>query len=381
MTAGTTYTFRTTAFDLDANQSPAATGPRLRPGVLQTSNPRVTHSASWTTATGSSFSGGSALSSTTNGAYSTFTFTGRSLGLVTSTGPSNGAYKVYVDGTLSATVDTFAASAKTRVVTWSSTWATTGTHTIKVLVLGTVGRPTVVFDAIAGLYADTTAPKVTAPVATIHAGATLSGTAIPITVSWTGADDATGSGIDHYELAKTTDGTTWTTISSALTAPTRDTTVSSTTTRFRVRAVDLAGNASAWVEGQDVTAGLVQDTDPGFTRTGTWTASTSSSYSGGSVRWASTAGATSWYTVIARSFGVVSTLAPGHGKVQIYVDGVLQATVDTNAASDDVSRADLAADLRQHRHAHDQARGRRHRGSPALRPRRARCLLSVRSTG
>jgi hypothetical protein len=84
---------------------------------------------------------------TTAGAAATLTFTGRGIAFVTSRGPDRGAVNVYLDGTLVARLDLHAATASARIVAWSRTWAGTGTHTLKLVVVGTAGHPRIDIDA------------------------------------------------------------------------------------------------------------------------------------------------------------------------------------------------------------------------------------------
>jgi hypothetical protein len=63
-----------------------------------------------------------------------------------------GKFRVYVDGVLKATVDSYASSSQYRKVLWTGgVYGTLGYHTIKIVTLGTSGRPRVDIDAI-GLY-------------------------------------------------------------------------------------------------------------------------------------------------------------------------------------------------------------------------------------
>jgi hypothetical protein len=185
--------------------------------------------------------------------------------------------------------------------------------------------------ASAAVTIDRTIPTATAPVGSVRTGVPLAGTAIPVKLTWTGADTG-GAGILRYELARSTNGgTTWAAAVSIATA-TYATTVPGTagTVRFRVRAVDKAGNAGAWKTGPILTPRLVQ----GATRsTGTWGTTTSAAYSGGSTRYASTARASATYTFTGRSVALVTTRAASRGSVKVYVDGVLAGTVSTTATT------------------------------------------------
>ena len=56
--------------------------------------------------------------------------------------------RVYVDGEYVATVDTRAGSPTPRHVAFSRTWSRVGTHTIRLVAVGTTARPRVDLDAL-----------------------------------------------------------------------------------------------------------------------------------------------------------------------------------------------------------------------------------------
>jgi hypothetical protein len=60
-----------------------------------------------------------------------------------------GQARIYVDGatTPTATVDLYASSRTTRQIVWTRNFATGGTHTVRIVVVGTSGRPAVDIDA------------------------------------------------------------------------------------------------------------------------------------------------------------------------------------------------------------------------------------------
>ncbi len=180
---------------------------------------------------------------------------------------------------------------------------------------------------------DRSAPTATAPSLSLRSGVAITATAFPVTLAWT--DNDAGVGIARYELAKSTDGgTVWTAVSTTLATASYATTVTASgTVRFRVRAVDRAGNIGAWATGPVLTPSLVQQTSTFITYTGTWTSATSTSYSGGSVKYASVAGRAASYTFTGRSVAFVTTRAASRGSVKVYVDGVLSATVSTYSAT------------------------------------------------
>jgi hypothetical protein len=61
-------------------------------------------------------------------------------------GASFGRARVYVDGALAATVD-LAQPASSRRIVFAKTWASSSTHTLRVVNLATHGRPTIDVDA------------------------------------------------------------------------------------------------------------------------------------------------------------------------------------------------------------------------------------------
>jgi hypothetical protein len=191
------------------------------------------------------------------------------------------------------------------------------------------------FEALQLVSVDSVAPTTTAPSATLRSGASLSGSSVPLSLTWSGSDNAGGSGIDHYELARTTDGgATWPTVSSSLT--TRSAAVSaaaSGTVRYRVRAVDKAGNPGAWAYGPTLSPRRVQQSSTAVKYGGTWTTVKSSSYSGGSTRYARVTGRWAAYKFTGRSIALVTTKSPSRGKVKIFINGVRVATVDLYRSS------------------------------------------------
>ncbi len=192
---------------------------------------------------------------------------------------------------------------------------------------------------------DTVKPTVGVPTVTPRTGVPLNGSSIPVTVTWAGGDNAGGAGIAGYTLQRSLDGgSTWSTLASGLTSASRTTTVpSSGTTRFRVRATDKAGNTSSYATGGSRTGRLVQQSSGSVGYSGSWTLASSSKFSGGTVRHASTAGRAAAYTFTGKSIAVVSTRSSTRGAVRIYLDGVLQATVDTYRSVRSVPLGDLAA--------------------------------------
>jgi hypothetical protein len=178
------------------------------------------------------------------------------------------------------------------------------------------------------LVADDDSPTLPGvPAATLVTPADLLGT-IPVRLSWTASTDAT-SGVAKYEIAQSIDGGAF----GAVTPVTGTTTIRQLefnhTYRFQVRAVDTAGNVGGFRVGPTLRPSVYQQAS-GTVYGGTWATSNSSSYSGGSVRYAGTAGKSVTFTTTGvRSIGFVSTKAPSRGSFKVYADGVYKGTFGT----------------------------------------------------
>jgi hypothetical protein len=71
---------------------------------------------------------------------------------VAAVGPTRGSAKVYLDGTYAATVSLYSATAALRRIAYAHNWASQGTHTIRIVAVGTSGHPRVDVDAFVRLY-------------------------------------------------------------------------------------------------------------------------------------------------------------------------------------------------------------------------------------
>lgn len=183
---------------------------------------------------------------------------------------------------------------------------------------------------------DTSVPKATAPKPSLRTGLPLEGTStsqrLLMRISWTATD--TGSGIASYDVARSYDGGAFSVIASATTATTLNWTMTpGHSYRFEVRARDKAGNVGAWAAASTWYSSLIQNSSSSLVYSGSWVTSTNVANSGGSAKSAPAAGASVSYTFSGRAVAWVTTLGNTAGQVQVWVDGVLSATVDTHAAS------------------------------------------------
>jgi uncharacterized protein with LGFP repeats len=143
--ANTSYVWSLTAADAAGNTG-TSSATRTAALVNETSAART---GTWKTTTTSSYLGGKGLYSTAKGASASYTFTGRSVGLIAKRATNFGAFYVYVDGVKVATVDLKASASAYRQIVWTQSWSTSAKHTVKIVVAGTSGRPTVATDGMA----------------------------------------------------------------------------------------------------------------------------------------------------------------------------------------------------------------------------------------
>jgi hypothetical protein len=144
---GHTAQYRVSAVDAYGNIGTPTYGPVFRPTLYQQTS-STSYSGTWSSSSNAAYSGGSVKYASAAGKTATFTATNaRSIAFITTKAPSRGSFKVYVDGVLKATVSTYSATTKYRQLIYQFTWATAGTHKIKIYVKGTSGHPRVDIDA------------------------------------------------------------------------------------------------------------------------------------------------------------------------------------------------------------------------------------------
>ncbi|WP_086724079.1 N-acetylmuramoyl-L-alanine amidase [Streptomyces sp. NRRL B-24085] len=142
--SGTASTWSMKAYDVAGNTRTSS--PSYTPMILQETS--ATKSGSWTSRSSTSYLGGKSYSSGSKGASLTWTFTGRSAAWVVSRASTSGQAYVYVDGTKVATVDLKSSTTKYRDAIWTKSWSSTAKHTVKIVVVGTSGRPTITTDGL-----------------------------------------------------------------------------------------------------------------------------------------------------------------------------------------------------------------------------------------
>jgi GH25 family lysozyme M1 (1,4-beta-N-acetylmuramidase) len=147
LTFGTRYRYVVKATDGNGNTGLWAYGPRFTPLLTQQNGSGVSSVGSWTSVSLTSASGGSLKYTATKGASATYLFTGSSVAWVAYRGPNRGSAAVYVDGVYRTTINLYSAAYKAKVIAYAFSWGGNGTHTIKIVCLGTTGHARVDVDA------------------------------------------------------------------------------------------------------------------------------------------------------------------------------------------------------------------------------------------
>lgn len=142
--SGSATTWSMTAYDQAGNTRAASVAGT--PVILQESS--ATRTGTWTTKSSTSYLGGKSYTSSTKNSSLTWTFTGRSAALAVSRASTSGQINVFVDGVKAATVDLKSSTTKYRDAIWTKSWSASAKHTVKIVVVGTTGRPAVTTDGL-----------------------------------------------------------------------------------------------------------------------------------------------------------------------------------------------------------------------------------------
>jgi hypothetical protein len=141
------FAYRVTVCDTVANCDVSQTAV-LTARLTQQSSSLVKWSGAWSSYSVSALSAGTDKYSRAKNAYASFTFTGRAIGYVGMKGTGRGSVKVYIDGKYKTTVSLYKTGASQyRLLLWKQSFATSAKHTVKLVVVGTAGRPRVDLDA------------------------------------------------------------------------------------------------------------------------------------------------------------------------------------------------------------------------------------------
>ena len=106
----------------------------------------IAYEGTWKTARHSRYAGDQVRYATARAAAATFTFTGRKVTWYGPAGPTRGRAKVFVDGRYVRTVDFHRGTFAARVAGFRTSWSTSGTHTLRIEVIGGGRRSMVAID-------------------------------------------------------------------------------------------------------------------------------------------------------------------------------------------------------------------------------------------
>jgi len=183
---------------------------------------------------------------------------------------------------------------------------------------------------------DAQAPVAHAPINDLTvAGSIVDASSVPVKLSWSATDDQ--SGVASYELQQSTDsGASYAKV--GLPTPTTTSKTLSLSAggnyRFRVRAIDGAGNTGEWAEAQPFVLDVRQDEQAGTLHySGSWAQEALPTAYGGTVMHSETSGSSARLNFSGTDISWVAQKGPDRGKAEVWLDGMLVQTVDLYAAS------------------------------------------------
>jgi hypothetical protein len=187
--------------------------------------------------------------------------------------------------------------------------------------------------ATVSVLLDVYPPVARAPTSAFVAATGLGPSTVPIRVSWAAATEE-GRGVAGYELERYLGGA-WVGVPLAKATDTSAAVALAPgqVHRFRVRAVDRAGNLGAWATAGAFRLGVVQETSTAVLRKGHWAASFAPAYYGGRAMSSQGAGASARITFTGQQIAWVSTVGPTRGQARVYVDGAYVRTLDLRSTS------------------------------------------------
>ena len=175
-----------------------------------------------------------------------------------------------------------------------------------------------------------TAPSVSAPTVDLATGTLGAGTTpVKLVVAFSASDP---SGISSTALQHRTSAGAFTGVTlasgTATSAVIPVSTSAKTIHQFQARATDAAGNTSPFAVGAAFRVKVLQDGSGAIRAKGRWATRDAKSAFGGSVRQASTAGASQALGLTASDLAIISTMGPDRGKAKVVLDGKAVATLD-----------------------------------------------------
>ena len=137
LTPGHSYRFEVRAHDKAGNVGYWRAGATFTPALTQQTSTAVHFVGAAVQTTSSVYSGGSERYLASAGSYAYYTTSARRLAFVTTRGPNRGAARIYIDGVYQGTVNLNSPTTTYRYVAFTKSWSSVGTHTIKIVSVGT----------------------------------------------------------------------------------------------------------------------------------------------------------------------------------------------------------------------------------------------------
>jgi hypothetical protein len=100
------------------------------------SDPSIIYSPGWTQGSDASWSGGTAVASTSAGAHAAVSFTGSSVTWIGFRGPQTGIARVFLDGVFLTEVDMFSTTEEFQAAVFTLSGLPAGSHTLMIEVTG-----------------------------------------------------------------------------------------------------------------------------------------------------------------------------------------------------------------------------------------------------
>jgi hypothetical protein len=311
---------------------------------IEETNTSVRYAGSWINISDPGVSGGTAVEAFDPNASASLTFNGTAVSWIGARGPWAGIAQVFLDGTLKATVDTYAPANQLQAVMYTASGLASGSHTLVIDVTGT-NNPSAAsawvvvdgFDVTSGTGPSPDTRPPTAAITSPAGGATVSGT---VSVSATASDDvgvagvqflADGSAIGPEDTAAPY-SVAWDTTrvangSHTLTAVARD--GSGNTGTSTPVTVSVANGAPAATRFEESSATL----EPAASWFGLTSAQAGVTLSGDFADFASDAGATATFGFTGTGVSWIGFKCEQCGIARVSLDGTVVATVDTYAPS------------------------------------------------
>ena len=147
----TDYRYRVRATDRAGNVGWWDYSATFRVKAASDSNSAIRYGSGWRVVADPEAFGGVVHEARVAGSAARYTFTGHSVAWIAERGPGYGKARVYIDGKLHSTVDLGQSTPASRLFVFRKSWPSIGTHSIRIVVEGTSGRPIVDLDGFAVL--------------------------------------------------------------------------------------------------------------------------------------------------------------------------------------------------------------------------------------